>query len=41
MQEREHHTLGIGEQRVQHVLGLDLLVVPGRGLLMRFLECRL
>ena len=41
MQQREHDALGVGEERVQHVLGLDLLMVSGRGLLMRFLERRL
>ena len=38
MQQREHDPLGIGEQRVQHVLGIDLLMVAGRGLLVRFLQ---
>ena len=41
MQEREHHPLGVGEQRVQHVLRLDLLMVPSRRLLVRLLERRL
>ena len=37
MQEREDHPFGVGEQRVQDVLRLDLLVVPGRRLLVRLL----
>ncbi len=41
MQEREHHTLGIGEQGVEHVLRLDLLMVPSRSLLVSLLKRRL
>jgi hypothetical protein len=38
MQEGEHHSLGVGEERVEDVLRLDLLMVPHGGLLVRLLQ---
>jgi hypothetical protein len=40
VQQRIHDPLGIGQQREEHVLGLDRLVVPRERLLMGALEGR-
>ena len=38
VQQREHDPLGVAEQREQHVLGLDELMVAGDGLLLGLLQ---